>query len=90
MKQGTARILGAAVLGAGFAVAAAGTASAASLVPPVPAAGDAMPQGAPEAPGAGQNPLGSITDAVQKPGPGGQQNPLAGLLGGLPIGGALG
>ncbi|WP_329118132.1 ATP-binding protein [Streptomyces sp. NBC_01465] len=74
MKQSAAKTLGVAVLGAAFAAAAAGTASA-SVVPSLPDATSALdtvthtlpvedaaaklPAGAPEALGAGQNALAS-------------------------------
>ncbi|MGW6394789.1 hypothetical protein ACWFR1_30750 [Streptomyces sp. NPDC055103] len=126
MKQSAAKKLGVVALGAAFAAAAAGTASAA---PSLPVGADALgtvtqavplgdgltelPDGAGESLGAGQAALGQGVDQGVKtlPAAAGQatqatQNlpldaaagglgatplaPVVGLLGGLPVGGALG
>ncbi|GGP87306.1 ATP-binding protein [Streptomyces melanogenes] len=99
MKQSAVKSLGAAAVGVAFAAAAAGTASAAPAiagVPELPALSgltktlpvegvtDNLPTGAPESLAAGQNALAQGTSAIGDP------NPVKGLLGGLPVGGALG
>ncbi|MFC9703724.1 hypothetical protein ACFVID_25300 [Streptomyces sp. NPDC127132] len=123
MKQSAAKKLGVAALGAAFAAAAAGTASAA---PSLPVGADALgtvtqavplgdglttlPDGAGESLAAGQGALGQGVDQGVKTLPAAAgtatQNlpldaaagglgatplgPVVGLLGGLPVGGALG
>ncbi|MFC9729285.1 hypothetical protein ACFWEO_22700 [Streptomyces roseolus] len=117
MKQSAAKKLGVAALGAAFAAAAAGTASAAPLdgvdalttvgqVAPLGSGLTQLPDGAGESLAAGQGALGQGLDQGVKtlPGAAGQatQNlptdaatgalgatplgPVAGLLGGLPLG----
>ncbi|MEU0947464.1 ATP-binding protein [Streptomyces canus] len=102
MKQSAAKTLGVAALGAAFAAAGAGAANAAPAVPNatqalgsvskglptekvtkvLPGAGDALAQAQP-AVGTG---LSAAQPAVQRALSDGPTGPLAGLLGGLPIG----
>ncbi|MEU6220441.1 ATP-binding protein [Streptomyces sp. NPDC047022] len=101
MKQSAARTLGVAALGAAFAAAGAGVASAAPALPDAPGldtATQALPTGniagilpgAGEALGQGQNALGQVA-AVGMPiahqaVTEGPTKPVSGLLGGLPVG----
>ncbi|MEV0324004.1 ATP-binding protein [Streptomyces sp. NPDC050658] len=121
MKQSAAKTLGVAALGAAFAAAGAGVANAAPAVPdptaalgsatstlPVGQVAETLPAGGPEALAAGQNALGSTTQAltptvdklaagdVTKAAEHGDEatkpaaaDPVSGLLGGLPVAGAL-
>ncbi|MFE6779020.1 hypothetical protein [Streptomyces sp. NPDC057702] len=77
MKQGTIKTLGVAALGIAFAATAAGTASAAGtgLEPLTGPATDAVKT------------LPKETKGIDKTAPQGAQDPVQGLLGGLPIGG---
>ncbi|MFD9488089.1 ATP-binding protein [Streptomyces sp. NPDC059991] len=99
MKQSAVKSLGAAAVGVAFAAAAAGTASAAPAVAgvpelpalsgltktlPVEGVTNKLPTGAPQALTAGQNALGKGASTLPTRGAG----PVAGLLGGLPLGGA--
>jgi hypothetical protein len=90
MKQSAAKTLGAAALGAAFVAAAAGSAAAAPAAPdaaaalgalsqalPVDQVASTLPAGGPEALKAGQ-------DALGKGALGEGQDPVQGLLGGLP------
>ncbi|MCD7438749.1 ATP-binding protein [Streptomyces lincolnensis] len=105
MKQSAAKTLGVAALGAAFAAAGAGAANAAPAVPDptqaldgvtrtlptenltktLPGAGEALSQAQP-ALGTG---LAAAQPAVEKVLAEGPTAPVAGLLGGLPVGGAL-
>ncbi|MFC3578455.1 ATP-binding protein [Streptomyces yaanensis] len=100
MKQSAAKTLGVAALGAAFAAAGAGVASAAPAVPDV-AGLDTVTQALPtgnvtkalpgvgEALGQGQNALGTAVAAAQpvaqRAVADGPAAPVAGLLGGLPV-----
>ena len=105
MKQSAAKTLGVAALGAAFAAAGAGAANAAPAVPDasqalgtvsqglptenltkaLPGAGEALAQAQP-ALGAG---LAAAQPAAQRVRADGPTAPVAGLLGGLPIGKVL-
>ncbi|MGW2224710.1 ATP-binding protein [Streptomyces formicae] len=98
MKQSAAKTLGVAALGAAFAAAGAGAATAAPAVPdaaaalgtvssvlPLDQAAKTLPAGGPESLAAGQNALTGALAGVEKPG-----DPVSGLIGGLPVGGATG
>ncbi|GAA3769671.1 ATP-binding protein [Streptomyces chiangmaiensis] len=100
MKQSAAKTLGVAALGAAFAAAGTGVASAAPAVPDVtgldtvtqalPVGGvTGMLPGANEALGQGQNALGRAVDAAQPVADqavaDGPAAPVTGLLGGLPV-----
>ncbi|GAA3898270.1 hypothetical protein GCM10022244_05660 [Streptomyces gulbargensis] len=104
MKQSAAKKLGVAALGAAFAAAAAGTASAA---PELPVGADALGSltsavplgdGLAQLPVGGQGALGQVLDhgARTLPAAAGQATqhtplaPVTGLLGGLPLGQATG
>ncbi|MFJ2744976.1 ATP-binding protein [Streptomyces sp. NPDC087440] len=97
MKQSAAKTLGTAALGAAFVAAAAGSASAAaapaapdaaaalgavSQALPVDQVASKLPAGGPEALKAGQDALGKSAPHVMPAGEG--QDPVNGLLGGLP------
>lgn len=102
MKQSAARTLGVAALGAAFAAAGAGVASAAPALPDAPGLDTAtqtlpagnvagMLPGAGEALGQGQNALGKVAAVgmpiAQQALTEGPTKPVSGLLGGLPLGG---
>ncbi|HET6859762.1 MAG TPA: ATP-binding protein [Streptomyces sp.] len=105
MKQSAAKTLGTAALGAAFAAAAAGSAAAAPAVPslpdslgtlstvtktlPVEQSLAALPQGAPEVLAVGQEALSGVGESAMPAGKEKKADPVAGLLGGLPTGGAL-
>ncbi|MCW7947224.1 ATP-binding protein [Streptomyces hygroscopicus] len=100
MKQSAAKTLGVAALGAAFAAAGAGVASAAPAVPdvagpdtvtrtlPVGDAAKVLP-GAGDVLGQGRNALGGAVAATrpvaEEAVTGGPATPVAGLLGGLPV-----
>ncbi|WP_434595546.1 ATP-binding protein [Streptomyces sp. A5-4] len=103
MKQSAAKTLGTAALGAAFAAAAAGGAAAAPAAPalpdtlgtlstvtktlPVEQSLAALPSSAPEILAVGQEALSSLSTSAKPAG--GKADPVGGLLGGLPTGGAL-
>jgi hypothetical protein len=105
MKQSAAKTLGVAALGAAFAAAGAGAANAAPALPEAPQALDSVTRtlpaenitqalpGAGEAVSQGQSAVGTglaaAQPAVQKLLADGPTAPVAGLLGGLPIGKGL-
>lgn len=101
MKQSAVKTLGATAVGVAFAAAAAGTAAAAPAAAPVPelpaltgltqttpvqGVTNQLPMGAKESLNAGQMALEKGTSTLR---PGGG-DPVSGLIGGLPVGRALG
>ncbi|MFF1718880.1 ATP-binding protein [Streptomyces sviceus] len=105
MKQSAAKTLGVAALGAAFAAAGAGAANAAPAVPDATQALGSVSKGLPtenvtkSLPGAGEalsqaqpavaTGLAAAQPAVQQVLADGPTGPVAGLLGGLPIGQVL-
>ncbi|KUH36650.1 MULTISPECIES: hypothetical protein [Streptomyces] len=101
MKQSAAKTLGVAALGAAFAASAAGSASALTSVPTGPALQTVtsmlpvaetvaqLPGGAGETATVTQGVLDSLTDAAPAVPVNTPADPVVGLLGGLPVGGAL-
>ncbi|WP_055493323.1 hypothetical protein [Streptomyces sp. TP-A0356] len=101
MKQSAAKTLGVAALGAAFAAAGAGVASAAPAVPdgagldtvtqalPTGDVTKVLPPGTGDVLGQGQNALGGAVAATrpvaERAVTGGPAAPAAGLLGGLPV-----
>ncbi|MEV6028749.1 ATP-binding protein [Streptomyces sp. NPDC052036] len=96
MKQSAAKTLGVAALGAAFAAAGAGVASAAPAAQDIAGpdtATQALPldnvtgalPGAGEVLGQGQRALGTAVPAVQRAAADGPVVPVGGLLGGLPV-----
>ncbi|MFJ5529741.1 ATP-binding protein [Streptomyces sp. NPDC093261] len=97
MKQSAAKTLGVAALGAAFATAGAGVASAAPAVPDIAGPADTATQalplghvagtlpGAGEVLGQGQRALDTAVPTVGRAAADGPAVPVGGLLGGLPV-----
>ncbi|MEU7565222.1 ATP-binding protein [Streptomyces fradiae] len=101
MKQSAAKSLGVAALGAAFAVSAAGSASALTAVPtgpvlatatqalPVAQTVSTLPGGTGETATIAEGVLDAVTGAAPAVPVNTPLDPVVGLLGGLPVGGAL-
>ncbi|WP_228979802.1 ATP-binding protein [Streptomyces sp. DH12] len=101
MKQSAAKTLGVAALGAAFAASAAGSASALTSVPtapvlrtvtsavPVAETVSQLPGGAGETAAVTQGALDTVISAAPPIPVDTPADPVIGLLGGLPVGGAL-